>query len=315
MIKIRDCVRKLIEYQTEDYDDSTIRAEQKRLNDLYDNFSKKYGLINSRANNNAFSDDSSYCLLCSLEVLDENGDFIRKADMFSKRTIKQRSTITSVDTAAEALALSLAEKAKIDIPYMAKLTGKSEDDIVNELEGIIFRNPEKYEENEDAHYETADEYLSGNVREKLRIAKQFAKLHPDIYTVNVKALESVQPADLSASEISVRLGATWIPPEVILQFMFELLDTPRYYQWNIKVHFSQYTAQWNIEGKSVDRLNIKATNTYGTSRINAYKIIEDTLNLKDVRIFDTVEDADGNKKQVLNKKNSYCTSKTGANQN
>lgn len=302
MIKIRDCVRDLIEYQTEDYDDSTIRAEQKRLNDLYDNFSKKYGLINSRANNNAFSDDSSYCLLCSLEALDENGDFIRKADMFSKRTIKQRSTITSVDTAAEALALSLAEKAKIDIPYMAKLAGKSEDDIVNELEGIIFRNPEKYGENGEAYYETADEYLSGNVREKLRIAKQFAKLHPDIYTVNIKALESVQPADLSASEVSVRLGATWIPPEVIKQFMFELLDTPRYYQWNIKVHFSQYTAQWNIEGKSVDRLNIKATNTYGTSRINAYKIIEDTLNLKDVRIFDTVEDGDGNKKQVLNKK-------------
>jgi len=302
MIEIRDCVRRLIEYQTEDYDDNTIQREQKHLNNLYDEFSKKYGLINSRANSSAFSDDSSYCLLCSLEILDENGEFVRKADMFTKRTIKQRSIVTHVDTAAEALALSLAEKAKIDLPYMSRLTGKPEDEIIKDLEGVIFRNPEITDDNGEPHFETADEYLSGNVREKLRIAKQYAKLYPDLYSSNLKALEKVQPADLPASEISVRLGATWIPPEIVQQFIFELLDTPRYLQWNIKVHFSSYTAQWSIEGKSVDRMNIKAYSTYGTNRINAYKIIEETLNLKDVRVFDTIDDSDGSKKQVLNKK-------------
>lgn len=302
MIDIRDSVRALIEYQTEDYDDSTIQTEQKRLNNLYDAFNKKYGLINSRANNSAFSDDSSYCLLCSLEVIDENGDLVRKADMFSKRTIKQRSTVTSVDTAVEALALSLSEKARVDMEFMSKLTGKTEKDIAAELEGIIFRNPTSYNDGGDIQYETANEYLSGNVREKLRTARQFADMRPDIYAVNVKALEEVQPVDLTASEIAVRLGATWIPPEIVENFMFELLGTPRYNQWNIKVHYSAFTAQWNIEGKSVDRANIKSNNTYGTSRINAYKIIEETLNLKDVRIFDTTTDADGKKTQVLNKK-------------
>lgn len=303
MIAIRDCVRTLIEYQTEDYSDAEIQAEQARLNELYDDFSKKYGLINARANNSAFSSDSSYCLLSSLEVLDDEGNFIRKADMFSKRTIKQRVTILSVDTASEAYALSLAEKAKIDMPYMMELTGKSEQELFEDLKGVIFLNP-MHTSDEDGRpkYLPADEYLSGNVREKLEWARRSAELYPEDYSENVRALEAVQPVDLTASEISVRLGATWLPPEIAEQFMFELFGTPRYCQWNIHVHFSQYTGEWNVEGKSYDRTNVKAYNTYGTSRINGYKIMEETLNLKDVRIFDYIEDENGKKTAVLNKK-------------
>lgn len=303
MIAIRDCVRTLIEYQTEDYSDAEIQAEQARLNELYDDFSKKYGLINARANNSAFSSDSSYCLLSSLEVLDDEGNFIRKADMFSKRTIKQKVTILSVDTASEAYALSLAEKAKIDMPYMMELTGKSEQELFEDLKGVIFLNP-MHTSDEDGRpkYLPADEYLSGNVREKLEWARRSAELYPEDYSENVRALEAVQPVDLTASEISVRLGATWLPPEIAEQFMFELFGTPRYCQWNIHVHFSQYTGEWNVEGKSYDRTNVKAYNTYGTSRINGYKIMEETLNLKDVRIFDYIEDENGKKTAVLNKK-------------
>ena len=303
MIAIRDCVRTLIEYQTEDYSDAEIQAEQARLNELYDDFSKKYGLINARANNSAFSSDSSYCLLSSLEVLDDEGNFIRKADMFSKRTIKQKVTILSVDTASEAYALSLAEKAKIDMPYMMELTGKSEQELFEDLKGVIFLNPMHTSDYDGRpKYLPADEYLSGNVREKLEWARRSAELYPEDYAENVRALEAVQPVDLTASEISVRLGATWLPPEIAEQFMFELFGTPRYCQWNIHVHFSQYTGEWNVEGKSYDRTNVKAYNTYGTSRINGYKIMEETLNLKDVRIFDYIEDENGKKTAVLNKK-------------
>lgn len=303
MIAIRDCVRTLIEYQTEDYSDTEIQAEQARLNELYDDFSKKYGLINARANNSAFSSDSSYCLLSSLEVLDDEGNFIRKADMFSKRTIKQKVTILSVDTASEAYALSLAEKAKIDMSYMMELTGKSEQELFEDLKGVIFLNP-MHTSDDDGRpkYLPADDYLSGNVREKLEWARRSAELYPEDYSENVRALEAVQPVDLTASEISVRLGATWLPPEIAEQFMFELFGTPRYCQWNIHVHFSQYTGEWNVEGKSYDRTNVKAYNTYGTSRINGYKIMEETLNLKDVRIFDYIEDENGKKTAVLNKK-------------
>ena len=300
MIEIRDCVHTLIEYQTEDYSDEQITEKQQELNKLYDDFSKKYGLINSRANNLAFHVDSSYFLLCSLEMLDDEGNFRRKADMFSKRTIKQKVTVSKVDTASEALALSLAEKAGIDIEYMSNLTGKSEEQLVDDLKNVIFLNPH-YSLGE-AKYLTADKYLSGNVREKLKIAREHARKSPEEYSVNVAALEKVQPVDLTASEISLRLGSTWIPPEYIRNFMFDLLDTPTYMKPNIKVHYSAYTGAWNVEGKSYDRTSIKAYTTYGTSRINAYKIIEETLNLKDVRIFDYVIDDDGRKTPVLNKK-------------
>ena len=303
MIAIRNCVRTLIEYQTEDYPDADIQAEQEKLNDLYDDFSKKYGMINARANNSAFSSDSSYCLLSSLEVLDDEGNFVRKADMFTKRTIKQKVTVLAVDTASEAYALSLAEKAKIDMPYMSQLTGRTEQELFEDLKGVIFLNP-MHTSDEDGRpkYLPADEYLSGNVREKLAIAKRSADLYPDDYGENVRALEAVQPVDLTASEISVRLGATWLPPEIVEQFMFELFSTPRYCQWNIHVHYSQYTGEWNIEGKSYDRGNVKAYNAFGTTRINGYKIMEETLNLKDVRIFDYIEDENGKKTAVLNKK-------------
>ncbi len=303
MIAIRDCVRTLIEYQTEDYPDADIQSEQEKLNGLYDDFSKKYGMINARANNSAFSSDSSYCLLSSLEVLDDEGNFVRKADMFTKRTIKQKVTVLAVDTASEAYALSLAEKAKIDMPYMSQLTGKTEQELFEDLKGVIFLNP-MHTSDEDGRpkYLPADEYLSGNVREKLAIAKRSADLYPDDYGENVRALEAVQPVDLTASEISVRLGATWLPPEIVEQFMFELFSTPRYCQWNIHVHYSQYTGEWNIEGKSYDRGNVKAYNAFGTTRINGYKIMEETLNLKDVRIFDYIEDENGKKTAVLNKK-------------
>ena len=303
MIGIRDCVRNLIELQTEDYPDSEIKQAQDKLNTLYDSFTKKYGLINSRANTSAFSDDSSYALLSALEVINEDGELERKADMFFKRTIKPHKPVTEVDTADEALAVSMGEKATIDMEYMQELSGKSEEELFADLKGVIFLNPlYEYGNSYEPKYLMADEYLSGNVREKLATAKRSATLYPEDYTVNVQALEKVQPKDLTASEISVRLGATWIPPEIFQQFMFEFLDTPRYAQWNIKVHYSQFTGEWNIEGKSYDRSNVKAYSTYGTSRINAYKIIEETLNLKDVRIFDYIEDDEGKKKAVLNKK-------------
>ena len=303
MIAIRNSVRTLIELQTEDYPDSEIKAEQERLNRLYDTFSGKYGLINSRANTSAFSQDSSFSLLSALEIIGEDGELERKADMFSKRTIKPHTPVTSVDTASEALAVSLGEKATIDMDYMMELFGKSENEIFEDLKGVIFLNPlYEYGNSYEPKYLMADEYLSGNVREKLRIAKKSAELYPEDYKVNVEALQKVQPKDLTASEISVRLGATWLPPDDVQEFIFHLLETPRYAQWNIKVHFSPFTSEWNIEGKSYDKGNVRAYNTYGTSRINAYKIIEETLNLKDVRIFDYIEDDEGKKKAVLNKK-------------
>ena len=303
MIAIRNSVRTLIELQTEDYPDSEIKAEQERLNRLYDTFSGKYGLINSRANTSAFSQDSSFSLISALEIIGEDGELERKADMFSKRTIKPHTPVTSVDTASEALAVSLGEKATIDMDYMMELSGKSENEIFEDLKGVIFLNPlYEYGNSYEPKYLMADEYLSGNVREKLKIAKNSAELYPEDYKVNVEALQKVQPKDLTASEISVRLGATWLPPDDVQEFIFHLLETPRYAQWNIKVHFSPFTSEWNIEGKSYDKGNVRAYNTYGTSRINAYKIIEETLNLKDVRIFDYIEDDEGKKKAVLNKK-------------
>ena len=303
MIGIRDSVRQLIEYQTEDYPDTMIHAEQQHLNELYDAFVKKYGILNSRANKSVFRSDNSFCLLASLEVLDDEGNFLRKADMFSKRTIRQRVPVTHVDTASEAYAVSLAERAKVDITFMEELTGKSEQELYADLKGVIFLNPMfGYGNSTEEKYLPADEYLSGNVREKLAWARRSAELYPEDYTINVEALERVQPADLGPGEISVRLGATWLPPSDIEDFMFHLLRTPRYMTWNIHVRYSAITAEWNIEGKSNDRGNVTANSTYGTERINAYKIIEQTLNLRDVRIFDYIEDADGKRKPVLNKK-------------
>ena len=303
MIAIRDSVRSLIEMQTADYPDYEIEKEQQKLNALYDNFSKKYGLINSRANVSAFSQDSSFALLSALEVLDENGELERKADMFTKRTIKPHTPITSVDTASEALAVSMGEKACVDMEYMCSLTGKTEQEIYEELKGVIFLNPMYgYGNSTERKYLMADEYLSGNVREKLAWAKKSAEVYPEDYNINVEALEKVQPKDLTASEIFVQLGTTWLPEEIAQQFMYEFLDTPVYARWNIKVHYSKLTGEWNVEGKSYDRGNLKAYNTYGTKRVNAYKIIEDTLNMKDVRVFDYIEDDEGKKKAVLNKK-------------
>lgn len=303
MIRIRDSVRMLLEMQTEDYLDSEIKAEQEKLNRLYDEFTKKYGLINSRANVSAFSQDSSYSLLSALEVLDDNGELERKADLFTKRTIKPHTPVTAVDTASEALAVSMGEKATVDMAYMCALTGKTEQEIFADLKGVIFLNPlYGYGDSSEPKYLMADEYLSGNVREKLALARKSAELYPEDYTVNVEALEKVQPKDLSASEIFVQLGSTWVPEEIVQQFMFEFLDTPRWAYWNIKVHYSKFTSEWNVEGKSYDRGNVKANSTYGTPRINAYRIIEETLNLKDVSIYDYVEDAEGKKKAVLNKK-------------
>lgn len=301
LIAIRECVRKLIEYQTEDYPDTMIQKEQTNLNALYDAFEKKYKRINTRANKSVFGDDSSFCLLSSLEVLDDEGNFVRKADMFSKRTIRQHTEITSVDTASEALAVSMGEKAKVDMPYMMQLTGKTEEEVFADLSGVIFRNPLYKENGTQAKYLTADEYLSGNVREKLAEARRSAESDP-VFAANVTALEEVQPTDLTASEISVRLGATWLPEDVVQKFMYELLDTPYYAQWKVKVHYSRYTDGWNVEGKSYDRSNINATSTYGTDRVNAYKIIEETLNLRDVRVFDYVEDENGKRVPILNKK-------------
>ena len=303
MIAIRDSVRSLIEMQTADYPDYEVEKEQQKLNALYDTFSNKYGLINSRANVSAFSQDSSFALLSALEVLDENGELERKADMFTKRTIKPHTPVTSVDTASEALAVSMGEKACVDMEYMCSLTGKTEQEIYEELKGVIFLNPMYgYGGSDEQKYLMADEYLSGNVREKLAWAKKSAEVYPEDYKINVEALEKVQPKDLTASEIFVQLGTTWLPEEIAQQFMYEFLDTPVYARWNIKVHYSKLTGEWNVEGKSYDRSNLKAYNTYGTKRVNAYKIIEETLNMKDVRVFDYIEDDEGKKKAVLNKK-------------
>ena len=298
LIEIRDCVRTLLEYQTEDYPDEDIKREQVKLNQLYDRFTKKYGLINSRGNNSAFSNDSSYYLLCSLEILDENGNLARKADMFTKRTIKPKTEITSVDNANDALIVSLSEKARVDITFMQKLCNMDMDKMLKDLEGEIFNVPEYGEPN---HWVTADEYLSGNVREKLKIAEHFAETD-ERFNVNVKYLKEVQPKDLSASEISVRLGSTWIPPEDIKVFIEYLLNPSNYACQNINVHYNEATSEWWIEGKNYDKYNIKATNTYGTGRASAYKIIEDSLNLKDTRIYDYYEDENGNRVAELNKK-------------
>lgn len=302
LIIIRDCTRNLIELQADDYPGEDIKAAQELLNAKYDNFTAKYGLINSRANKSAFSDDSSFALVSALEILGDEGQLERKADIFFKRTIMPHKPITQVDTASEALAVSIGEKACIDMEYMQSLTGKEENELFNDLKGVIFLNP-LYEENNDnqSKYFTADEYLSGNVREKLAIARNSAKVDSR-FSINVEALEKVQPEDLTASEISVRLGSTWLPVDIVQQFIYEFLNTPGYAKSSIIVHYSRYTGEWSIDGKSYDRSNVKAYNTYGSARINAYRIIEETLNLKDVRIFDYVEDIDGNRKAVLNKK-------------
>ena len=300
MIELRDCVRTLLEYQTEDYPDEEIKAQQAKLNTLYDAFIRKYGLINSRGNAIAFDQDSSYFLLCSLEILDEDRNLKCKADLFTKRTIRSHKPAEKVDTAVEALALSIGEKAHVDMDYMGRLTGKDEETLFSELTGVVFLNPD-YAEGVNEKYLPADEYLSGNVRQKLAVAQGKAEQDPQ-YQINADALAQVQPTDLTASEISVRLGATWLDTGYVRQFIFETLGTPRSVQWGMKVHYSGITGEWRIEGKSKDRGNVKANSTYGTKRINAYEIIEDTLNLKDVRIFDYVYDADGRKTAVLNKK-------------
>lgn len=302
LIIIRDCTRNLIELQADDYPEEDIKAAQELLNAKYDNFTEKYGLINNRANKSAFSDDSSFALVSALEILGDEGQLERKADIFFKRTIMPHKPITQVDTASEALAVSIGEKACIDMEYMQSLTGKEENELFNDLKGVIFLNP-LYEDNNEnlSKYFTADEYLSGNVREKLAIARNSAKVDSH-FNINVEALEKVQPEDLTASEISVRLGSTWLPVDIVQQFIYEFLNTPGYAKSSIIVHYSKYTGEWSIDGKSYDRSNVKAYNTYGSARINAYRIIEETLNLKDVRIFDYVEDIDGNRKAVLNKK-------------
>ena len=309
MIEIRDCVRNLIELQLEDYPNEDIKREQAKLNSLYDKFTKSYGLINSRANEKAFSEDDSYYLLCSLEIVDENKNFVRKADMFNKRTIKPRTPISKTDNSIDALISSISERATVDLEYMSKLTGKTEEQLIKDLEGSIFKDPmlEKYV--------TADEYLSGNIREKLKIAKEFAENNPE-YEINIKSLESVIPKDLSASEISVRLGATWIPPRYIEEFIFELLETPSYNRDDIRVNYSNYTSDWSISGKNVDWNNSRVNTTYGTKRINAYHIIEKTLNLKDVQIFDNIINIDGKQERKLNaQRNCNSSRKTGDNQN
>ena len=303
LIIIRDCTRNLIELQADDYPEEDIKAAQELLNAKYDNFTAKYGLINSRANKSAFSDDSSFALVSALEILGDEGQLERKADIFFKRTIMpHKPVVTQVDTASEALAVSIGEKAIIDMEYMKRLTGKEENELINDLKGVIFLNP-LYEGNNEnlSKYFTADEYLSGNVREKLAIARNSAKVDSR-FNINVEALEKVQPEDLTASEISVRLGSTWLPVDIVQQFIYEFLNTPGYAKSSIIVHYSKYTGEWSIDGKSYDQSNVKAYNTYGSARINAYRIIEETLNLKDVRIFDYVEDIDGNRKAVLNKK-------------
>ncbi len=299
LIEIRDCVRTLIEYQTEDFPEEDIKYQQSKLNRLYDAFSKKYGLINSRGNNSAFSNDSSYYLLCSLEILDEQGNLARKADMFTKRTIRPKTKVMQVDNANDALIVSISEKARVDMEYMSSLTGKSIEELAKDLEGEIFKVPSF--DNEEIKYVTADEYLSGNVREKLKVAEKFAETD-ETYLANVKYLKEVIPKDLSASEISVRLGTTWIPSSDIKDFIEHLLNPSYYVSRNIKVHYVESTSEWYVEGKNFDKMNVKSYNTYGTQRANAYKIIEDSLNLKDTRIYDYYEDENGKRVAELNKK-------------
>lgn len=300
LVDIRDCLRTLIEYESEDYSDGEIKYQQNKLNVLYDNFTKDYGAITSRANRLAFEKDSSYYLLSSLENIDKN-NVVHKADIFTKRTIRPHKPVTSVDTSVEALTVSISEKATIDMEYMQELVGKTEEEIYDDLRGVIFLNP-LYDENNGADkYINADEYLSGNVREKFAVATKLAESNPE-YNINVMALKDVQPEELSASEISVRLGSTWIPPKYVEQFVHELMETPFYAKGIIKVNYISVTGEWNIQGKSSDRSNVKAYKTYGTSRVNGYKIIEDTLNLKDVRVFDYEETPDGKKRAILNKK-------------
>ena len=302
MVAIRDCTQELINFQLEEYPEDMIQNKQTELNQLYDDFSKKFGLISSQVNKRAFNQDSSYCLLCSLERLDDEGNFIGKADMFTKRTIKKQEVVTSVDTASEALAVSLSEKAGVDLAYMSQLAGKSEEEITKELAGVIFQNPVTEE------WETADEYLSGNVREKLSVARTFAENHPE-YAINVTSLEGVQPKELDASEIEVRIGATWISTKYIEDFMRETFETPEYLfdRKAMGVQYSNVTGQWNVKGKNADRGNALVNMTYGTSRANAYRILEDSLNLRDTRIFDVVTE-DGKEKRVLNKKETMLAS-------
>ena len=302
MVGIRNCTQELINLQLEEYPDTVIKEKQAELNSLYDAFSKKHGLINSQTNKRAFNQDSSYCLLCSLEKLDDEGNFKGKADMFTKRTIKKAEVVTSVDTASEALAVSLSEKARVDLDYMAELTGKDVDTVKEELTGIIFQNPLMDK------WETADEYLSGNVRDKLETAKVYAESHPE-YAVNVQALTQVQPKELDASEIEARIGATWIDPKYIEDFMRETFETPQHLLDRnvVGVQYSDVTGQWNIKGKNADYGNSLVNMTYGTGRRNAYTILEDSLNLKDSRVYDTIEE-DGKEKRVLNKKETTIAS-------
>ena len=316
MIALRDCVRRLIDYQTEGYPDEEIQKEQAQLNTLYDEYTKKYGLLSSRGNSLAFGEDSSYFLLCSLEVLDEEGNFKRKADMFTKRTIRPHVAVTSVDTASEALAVSIAEKARVDMPFMAELSGKTEQELETELAGVIFRDvncaerkeeiPLAFADLERYAFVTADEYLSGNVRRKLRMVKALCEVLPEekasLLQQNVTALEAVQPVDLTAGEIGVRIGVNWVPREIYEQFLYEVIGTSAYARDKIHVLYSPHSGEWNVTNKSFDGSNIKAVTTYGTKRINAYHIFEQTLNQKDVRIYDTKLDANGNEVRVLNKK-------------
>ena len=304
MVKIRDITNELIQCQMEEESDEQITKLQGKLNEEYDTFTAKYGLISSNANKRAFSQDSSYCLLTSLEFLDDKGELKRKADIFSKRTIRRAETVTSVDTASEALAVSIGERAGVDLSYMAQLSGKTEEELTEELAGVIFKNPigEKWE--------PSDEYLSGNVREKLQIAKQFAENHPE-YQVNVQYLEQVQPKDLDASEIEARLGATWISEDYITRFMAETFHTPRYYVGSkVKVQYAEVTGQWNVMGKNVDSYgNALVTSTYGTQRANAYRLLEDALNLRDTKIYDTVQDAEGEHRELNRKETMLAQQK------
>ncbi len=301
LVEIRDTTRELIRLQMEEYSDEEIREGQARLNEVYDRFVEKYGHINSKINSRLFGEDTSYALICSLENVDVEHDTVSKTDMFSKRTIKKREVPTHVDSAVEALAISIAEKAKVDMAYMTELTDLSEDDIANDLRGIIFKNPRSESNDDVEEYINADEYLSGNVRDKLQDAELAARQDPITYEHNVRALKEVVPKDLDATDIDVRLGATWMPPKDVEKFIFETLDTPGYAKWDIKVHYSAFSANWNVEGKSIDQNNIKANMTYGTDRVNAYKIIEDALNLRDTRVYDRVTDDEGKVKSVLNK--------------
>ena len=303
MIGLRDCVRDLIALQMDALTpDQEITAKQAELDKLYDSFSAKYGLINSKGNRLAFSDDSSYYLLCSLEVLDEDNKFLRKADMFTKRTIREARAVTSVDTASEALAVSIAEHACVDMAYMSQLSGKSVEELADELRGVIFQLPNALDENGSTSYVTADEYLSGNVRQKLAIARRAAE-ESEVFRDNVEALEKAQPKDLDASEIDVRLGATWIDKKYIQEFMEDLLQPPFYLRRSIVVNYSPYTAEWSITGKkNVGYRDVNACTTYGTSRINAYQILQDSLNLRDSRVYDTIEEPGGKERRVLNQK-------------